>query len=204
MSDVLAMSTDEQVAYILGEDNNDEEEDHSKMSGKKLDGAKALELYHQGLSDNAIGQACGVTGSGIAYWRKKNGLAPNDHLNTPKKPASLQGRKPATVNPQFEAAVQEMVAGTRFEGTLAETELPVKLESLPPVDPQMTVKPDFEEAAKAMDKSARQCIDEKLSESELALMEIEAIVTGFARHSSNPGVRMAQLHLVKEIASEVV
>jgi len=55
-----------------------------------FDTDKAYELYCQGLSDSAIGQACGISANSITHWRKNNNLPANNPAykrtaNTPAK-----------------------------------------------------------------------------------------------------------------------
>jgi len=42
-----------------------------------FDTRKALELYRQGLSDPAIGKACGISAASVYNWRKNNNLPAN-------------------------------------------------------------------------------------------------------------------------------
>lgn len=44
-----------------------------------IDKTKAMELYKQGLSDGAIGEALGCRPNNIWYWRKTHGLAANSN-----------------------------------------------------------------------------------------------------------------------------
>lgn len=48
-----------------------------KKRGYTFDTEKAHELYRQGLTDNAIGEACGVSANSIFNWRKNNNLPAN-------------------------------------------------------------------------------------------------------------------------------
>jgi hypothetical protein len=197
--EIADMTEEQQLNNILGE------KEAKKVA--KLDTVKAKELYDQGMSDNAIGKACGVSGPTMAAWRKKEYLPAIPQKFAPhKKPASLEGRKPAKENPEFEAAFQEMVAGTEFEGNMTKAELPVKLEPLPPVPKQqMTVDPEFEQAVANMETAidtARR--SETKSPSAIALTAIRALVVDIVPYSSSTGITLAKLLLIKEIAAEVL
>lgn len=46
----------------------------SRNFAQKIDSARALAMYDEGASDAVIAKACGVSASGICYWRRKHGL----------------------------------------------------------------------------------------------------------------------------------
>ena len=62
-----------------------------------IDKTKAMELYKQGLSDGAIGEALGCRPNNIWYWRKTHGLASNSNSGRPKEAKHINEQKPVEV-----------------------------------------------------------------------------------------------------------
>jgi hypothetical protein len=76
----------------------------------KIDGARARELYDQGMSDGDIGKEFGVSSSSIFQWRKKNNLQSQNPPKRKQKPEHVYPETPpeevlAEPNPELDAMV---------------------------------------------------------------------------------------------------
>ena len=74
---------------------------------KKFDEAKAKLLYKSGYSDNGIAAACEVSPSYVGQWRKKNDLPANSKKKAEAEP---EKKNPATINKEFDQAINDMIA----------------------------------------------------------------------------------------------
>ena len=76
-------------AVVKADKKEGKMEGTGKKRGYTFDTEKAYELYRQGLTDSAIGKACGIGSNSIYNWRKKNNLPAN------KRTAASDGSKRA-------------------------------------------------------------------------------------------------------------
>lgn len=115
-----------------------------RKQGGRIEDTKAREMYDRGCSDAEIAGYFDVSAQSVYGWRRRCGLPSNFKGGRPK-------RKPAVENKDFADAVQPMF--DEFEKDKAAR-----------ADPQLTVAPEFEAAAREMDVKAETLILQKAHE----------------------------------------
>ena len=95
-----------------------------RMGGVRFDENRAEELYNDGLCDHDIAECLGISGSTVADWRRRNGLAchraPPGYIKEKKKSAETEDApepEPEPAEPP-EPAAQEEPRRMSIEGLL--------------------------------------------------------------------------------------